>query len=124
MSNSTPSTSSSAMPAGTPHLSLCAAGENDCREETEVRAALDRYGVEDSGHRHLHKAVDMKDTTNHSIAEGKGNQAKWNPIGLGRVEGTSGNSRKRSDLNKHLGTLIDHWNQGMTQQLSRGQAFE
>ncbi|KAI8516470.1 hypothetical protein Bbelb_050510 [Branchiostoma belcheri] len=26
---------------------------------TEVRAALDRYGVEDSGHRHLHKAVDM-----------------------------------------------------------------
>ncbi|XP_019628622.1 PREDICTED: uncharacterized protein LOC109473176 [Branchiostoma belcheri] len=27
--------------------------------KTEVRAALDRYGVEDSGHRHLHKAVDM-----------------------------------------------------------------
>ncbi|KAI8516283.1 hypothetical protein Bbelb_048640 [Branchiostoma belcheri] len=26
---------------------------------TEVRAALDRYGVEDAGHRHLHKAVDM-----------------------------------------------------------------
>ncbi|KAI8493057.1 hypothetical protein Bbelb_290610 [Branchiostoma belcheri] len=29
---------------------------------------------------------------------------------------------KRTDLSKHLGTLIDHWNQGMTQQLSRGQA--
>ncbi|KAI8516373.1 factor 1 [Branchiostoma belcheri] len=29
---------------------------------TEVRAALDRYGVEDAGHRHLHKAVDMQRT--------------------------------------------------------------
>ncbi|KAI8493075.1 hypothetical protein Bbelb_290790 [Branchiostoma belcheri] len=34
---------------------------------TEVRAALDRYGVEDSGHRHLHKAVDMAPPTTASL---------------------------------------------------------
>ncbi|KAI8494018.1 hypothetical protein Bbelb_283650 [Branchiostoma belcheri] len=35
---------------------------------TEVRAALDRYGVEDAGHRHLHKAVDMAPPTTASLA--------------------------------------------------------
>ncbi|KAI8516586.1 hypothetical protein Bbelb_051670 [Branchiostoma belcheri] len=130
---------------------------------TEVRAALDRYGVEDSGHRHLHKAVDMAPPTTASVrvrvtrpngtplasAEERGRQGtavtlhvhelteegRQHPA-FAQLDSVPGDItidlsvfvenriEKRTDLSKHLGTLIDHWNQGMTQQLSRGQAFE
>ncbi|KAI8516309.1 hypothetical protein Bbelb_048900 [Branchiostoma belcheri] len=80
---------------------------------TEVRAALDRYGVEDSGHRHLHKAVDMAPPTTASLRV-RVTRPNGTLLVVTEERGRQGTAEKRTDLSKHLGTLIDHWNQGMT----------
>ncbi|KAI8493914.1 hypothetical protein Bbelb_282610 [Branchiostoma belcheri] len=47
----------------------------------------------------------------------------WAQIWSDTLTGMTNIEEKRTDMSPHLPTLIDHWNQGMTQ-LSRGQAFE
>ncbi|KAI8490406.1 hypothetical protein Bbelb_316740 [Branchiostoma belcheri] len=74
---------------------------------SEVRASLDRYGVEDTGHRHLHKAVDMKGSINNcSGTPCEGKQAKWHPFGFAEER------RRQGDVvTSHVHDLTDEGRQ-------------